>query len=91
MNYNHLMIGWIGINTDGPVHCIEDGVRVELEEFDYGTGEGFVTEYGTVRHDLGGENVPVWIDGKNDPAIPHDYTAIPRRMIVRTFLGKSFG
>lgn len=74
-----------GVNRDGEYPYFEDGVRVELAPFDHGDGEGPVTEFGTVRHDMGGENVPVYIDGKNTSLMPHDYTNTPRECIVASW------
>lgn len=76
--FNHLMEGprFQGVNKDHPIHYFEDYTRVELKPFG---DEG--EQFGTVIHDLGGENVPVYIDGKNDPTMPNDYTLVPRDQI----------
>lgn len=74
-----------GVNHEGRVAFFEDYVRVELAPFDYADGRGPVSELGTVKGHLGGENVPVYIDGRNNPGVPHDYTSTPLGCIVRSW------
>jgi hypothetical protein len=74
-----------GVNREGEVAFFEDFVRVELAPFDHGDGRGPVSELGTVKGHLGGENVPVYIDGKNNPSVLHDYTSTPLGCIVRSW------
>lgn len=54
---------------------IPDGTRVSCAEQ---PDKEIPEQFGIVYHDLGGENVPVYIDGKNNPSMPHDYTSVPR-------------
>lgn len=70
--------------VEGRVPYFKDGTRVELAPFDYGDGEGPVEVSGTVRHDLGGDNVPVYLDGKNTSGYPHDYTSVPRYTVTHS-------
>lgn len=71
-----------GVNREGVVHYFEDNTRVQLTPFDYDGGNNPVSETGTVIHDMGGENVPVYIDGRNDSTMPHDYTSVRRSDVV---------
>lgn len=74
-----------GVNRDGAVPWIEDGTRVELEPWDYQDGEGFRKHTGTVKHHQGGERVPVYVDGRNNTEIPHDYEIWLTGQILRSW------
>lgn len=61
------------------VDFIPDGTRVRLAAQ---PDKDIPEQFGTVHHDLGGENVPVYIDGMNTTLYPHDYTPVPRGQVT---------